>query len=115
MSMQPSQPDVEWLVRAHREAQADQRAAIAAEHDRDLTRARLRIAAIDARLCEHGHHNLADQLDRETAAGAALVAALTCPDQRGSGGEDPDELWCEAGAGHHESALLAAVDLLGHL
>ncbi|WP_154676348.1 hypothetical protein [Amycolatopsis benzoatilytica] len=31
-------------------------------------------------------------LDRETAAGAALVAALTCPGQRGSGGEDPDEL-----------------------
>ncbi|MFR9802763.1 hypothetical protein ACL02T_10725 [Pseudonocardia sp. RS010] len=88
--MQPPQPEVEALVRAHRDAQADQRAAIATERDRDLGRARLQSAAIEARLRAHGHDALADQLEHEATAGAALVAALTAP--HCSGGRDVDQL-----------------------
>jgi hypothetical protein len=89
--MQPPQPEVEALVRAHRDAQADQRAAIASERARDLGRARLQGAAIEARLRTHGHDALADQLAREATAGAALVAALTAPDHS-SGSRDVDQL-----------------------
>lgn len=66
------------LIRAHRDAQADHRAALAAEHDRDLAAARTRLAAIDTRLRALGHAPLADQLTRETHAGTALIIALTC-------------------------------------
>ncbi|MCE0765957.1 hypothetical protein LWC35_24065 [Pseudonocardia kujensis] len=89
--MQPPQPEVEALVRAHRDAQADQRAAIATERDRDLGRARLQSAAIEARLRAHGHDALADQLEHEATAGATLIAALTAPDHC-SGGRDVDQL-----------------------
>ena len=89
--MQPPQPEVEALVRAHRDAQADQRAAIATECDRDMRRARLQGAAIEARLRAQGHDALADQLEHEATAGAALVAALTAPDDC-SGGRDVDQL-----------------------
>ena len=105
MSMQPQQPEgaqqsllVTALVRAHRETQADQRAAIAAEHQHDLGRARLRLAAIDARLRDNGATELADQLAREAEAGAALIAALTSPlhsdpgDRMQGGGDELDSM-----------------------
>ncbi|GAA4546743.1 hypothetical protein [Pseudonocardia xishanensis] len=103
MSMWPPQPEGEQqslliaaLVRAHRETQVDQRAAIAAERQHDLSRARMQLAAIDARLRRHGAVELADQLGREAEAGATLVAALTSPPHddpsRHDGGVGGDEL-----------------------
>ncbi len=69
------------LVRAHRAAQADHRAALAAEHARDLAAARRQLAAIDARIRELGHPDLADQLSGETTTGIALIVALTGPSE----------------------------------
>jgi len=66
-------------IRAHRDAQSDQRAAVAAEHARDLAAAQQRLTAIDTRLRALGHSSLADQLTAETRAGTALIVALTCP------------------------------------
>jgi hypothetical protein len=80
-AMLPTPPGVQALIRAHRDAQADQRAAIAADHDRDLTTARVRLAATEARIRSLGFPALADLLETETTAGAFLIVALTCPDQ----------------------------------
>lgn len=75
------------LIRAHRDTQADHRAALAADHDHGLDTARRRLAAINARLRALRQDDLADQLDQETRAGTALIVALTCPDTH-----RPDEL-----------------------
>jgi hypothetical protein len=75
------------LIRAHRDTQADHRAALAADHDRDLDTASRRLAAINARLCVLGQPDLAEQLDKETRSGTALIVALTCCDAH-----RPDEL-----------------------
>ncbi|MCF7547347.1 hypothetical protein [Pseudonocardia sp. WMMC193] len=93
MVMQPGQPEYRALVRAHRNVQADQCSAIAAENDRELTQARMHLAAIEARLRERGSTELAAQLVREAEAGAALVAVLTSPQQDSpvSGREELDE------------------------
>jgi hypothetical protein len=91
----PTPPDVQALIRAHRDAQADQRAAIAADHDRDLTAARVRLAAVEARIRSLGLPALADLLETETNAGAVLIVALTCPDQEPAttaGTTEQDEL-----------------------
>ena len=77
----PTPTGVKALIRAHRDAQADQRAAIAADHDRDLAAARVRLAAIETRIRNLGFPALADQLETETNAGVVLIVALTCPDQ----------------------------------
>jgi hypothetical protein len=93
----PTPPGVQALIRAHRDAQADQRAAIAADHDRDLTAARLRLAAVEARIRSMGFPALADLLETETNAGAVLIVALTCPDQESptaAGTAAQDELGC---------------------
>lgn len=71
------------MIRAHRDTQADHRAALAADHARDLAAARRRLDAIDTRLRTLGHPQLADQLLAETRSGTALIVALTCPDQPG--------------------------------
>lgn len=81
-AMLPTPPGVQALIRAHRDAQADQRAAIAA--DRDLTAARLRLAAIETRIRSLGFPALADLLEAETNAGTVLIVALTCPDEEHS-------------------------------
>jgi hypothetical protein len=78
--MLPTPPGVQALIRAHRDAQADQRAAIAADHDRDLTAARVRLAAIETRIRSLGFPALADLLETETDAGTVLIA-LTCSDE----------------------------------
>jgi hypothetical protein len=80
-AMLPTPPGVQALIRAHRDAQADQRAAIAADHDRDLTAARVRLAAIETRIRSLGFPALADLLETETNAGTVLIVALTCPDE----------------------------------
>ena len=112
MSMQPPQPEGEQrsllvaaLVRAHRETQVDQRAAIAAERRHDLSRARIRQAAIDARLRRHGAAELADQLGREAEAGATLVAALTSPQH-----DDPNR-HDDGGGGDELDSVLTAYTL----
>lgn len=82
MTASPQVPEVlERLARAHRDAQADHRAALAADHARDLDTARRRLSALEARLRGLGHPQLADQLTDEARAGTALIVALTCPDQ----------------------------------
>ena len=94
MVMQPGQPEVRALVRAHRNLQTDQCAAIAAEDDHALSRARLQLAAIDARLRADGNRELADQLHREAEAGAALIAVMTSPlqDSPAAGREEVDDV-----------------------
>jgi hypothetical protein len=77
----PTPTGVKALIRAHRDAQADQRAAIAADHDRDLAAARVRLAAIETRIRSLGFPALADLLETETNAGTVLIVALTCPDE----------------------------------
>jgi hypothetical protein len=87
----PTPTGVKALIRAHRDAQADQRAAIAADHDRDLAAARVRLAAIETRIRNLGFPALADQLETETNAGVVLIVALTCSDQDAHDGTEHDE------------------------
>lgn len=92
------------LIRAHRDTQADHRAALAADHHHDLDTARRHLAAIGTRLRGLGHHDLADQLDQETRAGTALIVALTCADTH-----RPDELGTAVATfAHHRARVDSA-------
>ena len=101
----PPAPDLlHALIRAHRDTQADHRAALAADHHHDLDTARRSLAAIDARLRGLGHDDLAAQLDRETRAGTALIVALTCADTH-----RPDELGAAVATfAHHRASVDSA-------
>lgn len=101
----PATPDlIRALIHAHRETQADHRAALAADHDHDLDTARRRLAAIHTRLRALGYADLADHLDDETRAGTALIVALTCTDTH-----RPDELPAALAAfAHHRAGVESA-------
>lgn len=66
------------LVTAHRAAQIDHRAALAAEDRRGIQAADRRAHAALCALTELGAPDLAEHLAAETRSGDALIIALTC-------------------------------------
>lgn len=81
--MAPMHDRLRLMATAHRAAQTDHRAALAAEDRAGIEAADRRARAVLTALAEVGAAELATRLDAETRSGDALIIALTCENVRG--------------------------------
>lgn len=80
--------DFRRMATAHRAAQTDHRAALAADDRGGIRAADWRARAVLTALVKFGASELATRLDAETRSGDALLVALTCENTGPDGVDD---------------------------